>query len=99
MVRIFALVLFSFAALAHAAIHQEKRAAPPDKGVAVPKSKTPLRLQCWIDGTQQIVEAVPPPVPPAMAGTTTRVVIRNPNGGTTVVVVLGSGASGCLPVR
>lgn len=99
MTRIFALVLFSFAALAQAAIHQEKRAPSPEKGVAVPKSAGPLRLQCWYDGRQQIVEALPPPVPPTVAETTTRVVIRDPNGSTTVVVVPGSGASGCLPVR
>lgn len=100
MARIVALFLFSFAALAQAGIHQEKRSSPsPEKGVAVPKSDTPLRLQCWYEGRQQIVEALPPPVPPTLAETSTRVVIRNPGGGTTVVVVPGSGASGCLPVR
>ena len=99
MVRIVALFLFSFAAVAQAGIEREKHVPSTEKGVAVPKSKEPLRLQCWYDGRQQIVEALPPPVPPTLSETATRVVIRNPNGSTTVVVVPGSGASGCLPVR
>lgn len=100
MTQILALFLYGFAAIAHAAIHEEKHPRPsPEKGVKVPKSTAPMRLQCWIDGRQQIVEAYAPQVPPMRNETSTRVLLRNGDGTTTIVVVPGAGASGCLPVR
>lgn len=94
-----ALCLCGLAASVQAGIEKEDKPAKPKNGIAIPKSQAPTRLECWLDGRRQIVEAYPPQLPPAVAEPTTRVVIRAPDGTTTIVVVPGAGASGCLPLR
>jgi hypothetical protein len=93
------LCLCGLTVAAQAAIIEDEKPKAPKSGVAIPKGKAPVRLECWIDGRRQVVEASPAQLPPVIAEPTTQVVIRNPDGSTTVVVVPGTGASGCLPLR
>jgi hypothetical protein len=86
-------------ATAMAAIVEDDKPAPAKNGIKVPKSQAPTRLECWIGGRRQVVEARPAQLPPVLAEPTTQVLIRNPDGSTTLVVVPGTGASGCLPLR
>lgn len=99
MIRLFALCLCLAAVSAQAAIVEKEKPARPKGGIAVPSSRTPSQLECWIDGRRQVVEAAPMPLPPVVAEPTTQVILRNPDGTTTIVVVPGTGASGCLPLR
>lgn len=92
-------VLLLCCAAAQAAIVEDGKPKPPKAGIAIPKSQAPIRLECWIDGRRQVVEAMPPQLPPVYPDPTTQVILRNPDGTTTIVVVPGTGASGCLPVR